>query len=294
MTASDAGMTSTGASSRGVWRGLAALFREPLVGFAIVGAALFGLDALVSEPGKPTIVVSQAGIDSLVEERELILGRSLSGSERMELVEEHIDSEVLAREAIANGLHLSDPKLRARLVSRMAFLLEDAGPDPTAEDLEALRAGRPERYMTPKTVTFRHAFYPDSEDRAAADLARIQAGTLDPEQAGEKFWLGANMEYYAASQLLTVLGAEFVSALRGLPEGQWTGPVRSGRGWHLVLLEGFHAPQPLPAEEIDRRLRADWQEQQVRESRQAGIAALRAGYVIERVGAPAPAEPVRE
>ena len=66
------------------------------------------------------------------------------------------------------------------------------------------------------------------------------------------------------------------------------------RGWHLVLLEGFHAPQPLPAGELDRRLRADWQEQQLHESRQAGIAALRAGYVIERVGAPAPAEPVRE
>ena len=187
MTASDAGMTPTGAPSRGVWRGLATLFREPLVGFAVAGAALFGLDALLSANEKPVIVVSEAWIDSLVEERELLLARALSDAERTELVEQHIDNEVLAREAIANGLHLSDPKLRARLVARMAFLLEDAGRDPTAADLEALRAERPERYMTPKTVTYRHAFYPDSEARAAGcRLARSARRTRPRRLANGK------------------------------------------------------------------------------------------------------------
>lgn len=290
MTASDADALPAGAMSGRERGALAGLFREPLFGFCIVGVLVFGLDASFSEPERPRILIETGTVDRFVEERELVLGRTLSAAEREDIVTRLVDSEILAREAVARDLHLNDLKLRESLAARMNFLLEDAAIEPTDEDLASLRTARPDRYMLPKTVTFRHAFFPKSEIAADAALVEIRAGRLDPAKAGERFWLGHRMERYAASQLLTVLGGSFVSVLRNLPQAEWAGPVQSGRGWHLVYLEGFHEPEALPPEELDRRLREDWQEQQQRVNRDAAIAELRAGYTIDVIDPDAAAD----
>lgn len=255
--------------------------REPLIWFLILGTALFGLDAHFSEPERTRIVVKGEMVGRIVEERERILGRKLSAEERGEIVERLIEIEILAREGALRGLHLTDFKLRESMASRMAFLLEDDGAVPTDAELAALRAERPERYMTPRSVSFRHAYFSEDEPAAQAALADLLSGRLDPDAAGEDFWLGRRMERYSDGQLTNILGPEFTASLRDLPIGTWTGPIRSARGWHLVRLEQFHEAEPLPPAEIDRLLRDDWRERRRHETRTAAIAALRAGYEIE-------------
>lgn len=283
MTASDADALPAGAMSGRVRAALTGLFREPLFGFCIVGIVVFGIDALVSEPERPRILIEASTVDRFVEERELVLDRKLTAGERKEVFKWLVDGEILAREAVARDLHLNDLKLRESLAARMTFLLENDIAEPTVENLIQLHEERPERYKLPETITFRHAFFPDSQERAKVALSEIRAGRLEPAEVGERFWLGQRMERYAASQLVAVLGGSFVSELRNLPQGEWAGPIQSSRGWHVVFLERFHPPEPLSAEELDRRLRADWQKRQRRDSLEGGLAAFREGYVIEVV-----------
>ncbi len=73
------------------------LRREPLVHFLALGALLFALDYVSSSDEKDTIYISQQAIVSLVEQREEIALRRLTPAQRDELIEQHINDEVLYR-----------------------------------------------------------------------------------------------------------------------------------------------------------------------------------------------------
>src|SRR5206468_7284610 len=85
------------------------LLREPALHFAVAGAALFALYALVRKPAASRIVVDRAVVLGLREEHARLLGTAPSPAQERELVERWIDEEVLAREAVALGLDRGDP-----------------------------------------------------------------------------------------------------------------------------------------------------------------------------------------
>ena len=77
-----------------------------------------------------------------------------------------------------------------------------------------------------------------------------------------------------------LLGFEFDQALRRLPVGEWHGPVKSARGWHLVRVEQHHEPRVLPDEELKRRLAADWKDNWREQQRERQLAQLRQRYDV--------------
>ena len=65
-----------------------------------------------------------------------------------------------------------------------------------------------------------------------------------------------------------------------LKPGTWQGPIRSGYGWHLVLVEASE-PGRLPGfEEIESDIKSAWLEQKQREIKEAAFAAMRARYTV--------------
>lgn len=238
------------------------------------------LNALLGEPEREQIVLTSAAAEDLVQMSSELLGRPLAPPERESLVHDYIDQEILIREAVARGLHLNDPRVRKRLAEKMNFLLSEEPPEPTAADLQALYEADPGRYRTPKTTSFEHIFFKESKASAEALMERILSGEEPAEGAGDKFWLGRQMPRYAAGQLLTLFGYEFERGLRALPVGEWQGPIRSGRGWHLVRVHARHEPEDLPDPERLRRLRADLDDRYREQSRERRLAALRNHYEI--------------
>ena len=212
-------------------------------------------------------------------QRELI-GRALTPAERAEVVDTLVRQEILVREASARGLHLLDSKTRERLVTQMYFVMTEDAPDPSPEDLKALKDANPEQYMYPESVSFDHVFFETDRDAALALMQKIDAGVALPEGAGDRFWLGSRLEYYTPAQVETVLGADFGAALTELEPGMWTGPIRSGRGWHLVRLEAFYPQQPLAADTLDQKLREDWIQFYRERSFGNRLADMRASYTI--------------
>lgn len=259
---------------------------DPLFWFACLGGAIFALDSLNRGATREVIEVTPAMAEVIVANREALAGIALSPERAGALLARYADEEILAREAVAKGLHLGDGKIRARLISRMEFLLSTEAPEPTARDLERLKAEKPERYMTARRYSFEHRFFGANEDAARAAMDAYRTGGTMTETGPEPFWLGDTMEAYASTQLLSVLGHKFARALPDMPRGAWTGPVESRRGWHLVRLTEIVEPGPLPEDELQFRLADDWRRKHRFEAREEALTELRQSYDIRLPGEP--------
>lgn len=258
----------------------ARLLRDPLVGFVLAGSLVFLAYSHFGEQPRPSIVVTEAAVSDLVEERRLVLNREISRAEREALIAGYVDHEVLISEAVVRGLYRSDAKVRKRLADKMYFLLDEEPPEPTEAQLQARFDANPNDYLTPRAVTFEHVYF--KNDRTAADsaLAAIQSGGARAEDLGQVFWLGRRMERYSGKQLIVVMGLQFERALRALPTDSWQGPLRSGRGWHLVRVLERHEPRLLPEVELNSRLADDWKADWRRQRRAETFADLRAQYNV--------------
>jgi hypothetical protein len=104
--------------------------REPLVHFIFLGAALFGLSALLktpaSRPSAYRIVVTPGIMENLKIGFQRSSRRPPTAQEVDKLIDGYVREEVLIREANAMGLPHDDPTVRTWLIQRMEFLNEDA------------------------------------------------------------------------------------------------------------------------------------------------------------------------
>ena len=108
--------------------------KEPLLHFAVLGAALVGLHRWVAPPSLGRqIVLSAPLIHGLRQDHLRRNGALPTASEEAALVQRYIDNEVLYREALALGLDRGDIIVRRRLVQKMEFLTEGLEPLPRAD-----------------------------------------------------------------------------------------------------------------------------------------------------------------
>jgi hypothetical protein len=259
---------------------LNALLHEPLLGFALSGGLIFLLYMTFGDDARQRIVISEDAVQAMVEERRLVLNREVDASDRDRLIRSLVDNEILLNEAIARGLYLSDAKVRKRLVQKMNFLLAEEPPEPTPAQLQALFDAMPDDYVTPRTTSFEHVFFKTDSAAAQAVLPGLRDGSYTSGDVGEIFWLGSDMQRYSSKQLLILLGFEFDRALKHLPVDEWHGPVRSGRGWHLVRVTARHEPQVLADDELQRKLVQDWKAQWREHRREQAFAMLRDRYEV--------------
>lgn len=104
-----------------------AVLREPLVHFLLIG----GLLLLARQPLEPwlfpeTVEVSPQQQAALAHQWRSQTGRTPDEAEMQRLISQHVDEELLYREARRLGLHVHDPVVRARLVRNMRFVNQDS------------------------------------------------------------------------------------------------------------------------------------------------------------------------
>ena len=281
-------MTTSKARGARAARFLKHMAREPLVGFAAAALAIFTFNAMMAEPEQETILLAPESVELMMDNRAALMGRDLTQEERQQVVRDLADQEVLVREAVRLGLYMHDPKTRKRLIDQMHFLMAKRAPEPSREDLERLRADRPNRYLFPRTISFDHVFFVSGPEPVQALLQNLAEDGAAPDGAGDRFWLGRRLEDYTVSQLLTLLGSDFVQSLDTLEPGAWAGPIRSARGWHAVRITARHDPKPLPDQELQRRLREDWEAEYRRQTYDAQLADMRRHYRIDLADTPTP------
>ena len=273
--------------------------REPLLHFLLIGIGLFFLFNLLrgGETGAPRdIVVTEARVEALAQSFATTWMRPPTAQEIRGLVDDYIAEEIYYREAIAMGLDQDDIVIRRRLRQKMEFISEDAitAAEPTDSELQAYLAKHPEKFVSPASLTFRQVYFSTEKrgDRARplAEqlLTELQAGRgpADPAAAGDPTLLPPDMQSASPQTIANTFGSDFAVQVEEAPVGQWSGPLQSGFGLHLVHVDERVAGA-LPAfDQVRPIVLREYQSEQRTLSNKKFLDSLRAKYDI-RIEGPA-------
>ncbi len=269
------------------------LLTEPLVHFLIIGALLFlGFSFFQQEDRSmdTTIVVTDNDINLLKADFERTWQRPPQEKELQGLLEEKIREEIAYREGLALGLDRDDPYIRRRLRMKLELMLEDISDQGSAADeqLEEFLAENREMFRREPRLRFSQVYLnPTSRahrlDKDAEELlARLKrAGNdLDLEQMGDSIMLPRTFPLSPASVINRQFGSDFTEHLNGLEIGTWQGPVRSGYGFHLVLIEERSEGSDPQLAEIRPQVEREYELQQRQELKEKIYSSLREKYTV--------------
>jgi peptidyl-prolyl cis-trans isomerase C len=237
------------------------LLRDRVVHFAVLGGLLF---AIAPAPDGSHVSLSGGYLQSLHAAQARRLGvQQLSIERAAEVDRRAIEDEVLYREAARLGLDRDDGVVREHLIQKMLLLAEDLGGasrEPSREQVHAYFDRTRERWQKDERVHLVHVF------ATRRDLA---AGLTDPARAadavhpdappplGEAFArprdVHGSRADYAASY-----GKDFAEAVFALRPGEWSPPLESRFGWHLVKVLQHTPGAPATFDDVYDRVRLDY------------------------------------
>jgi hypothetical protein len=257
------------------------LLREPLVHFLLLGALLFVYFEWKgggSGPGSTRIAITPGLVQHLASGFGKTWQRPPTDAELKGLIDDYVKEEIATREATAMGLDRDDTIIRRRLRQKMEFLVEDAvdQTSPTDAELQAWLDKHPKTFRAESRVAMRQIYVSPEKHGAVAHaeadrlLARLRAAGPDARTGalGDASMLPREVPMGPLSEVARSFGAEFAAKIDATPPGQWTGPVESPYGLHLVLVtERVAASRPVLGEVrplVERELMAERRQAQLR------------------------------
>jgi len=268
------------------------LFKEPLVHFLALGAVLFGIGLLRGDTAEPTanrIAITPGVIERLLEGFRLTWQRPPTADEFRGLVVEHLTEEVLYREALAMGLDRDDQIIRRRLRQKLEFLTADVVElfEPTDDELQAHLNADPGRYRQEAVLGVTQVYLREEPDAGEAEArARAMLDELrthpdaDPETMGDPFLHPAVFRDISERQLAGVFGEEFAAQVTDLTVGEWSGPVSSAFGLHLVRLDALEPGHRPDLDEVRDAVYRDLVSERTREAEQRYFEGLLSQYTV--------------
>jgi len=263
--------------------------------FFVIGALLFAVDAWRSDgPAQAVdsqIVITEDDLTQMAAALRIENLGSLSPAQFQNLLEVKVREEVLYREALAMGLDENDTIVKRRMAQKMEFLAEDLSRlrEPGQEELREWLAAHPQDFTFPARITFQHIYF-STDDRgkeaqsdAAAALGAVASLPASAAKAAGLGDLFMFQDFYAErtpDQVALEFGGLFATAVFALPAGQWSGPVQSGFGWHLVFVDSLTAARIPLFEEVESEVRAQWTANQRAEFKQTAYQFMREKYEV--------------
>ena len=229
------------------------------------------------------IELSAPFIEWLADSQLRRTGRAPDRDELEALVTQHIDEEILVREAHRLGLANGDPIVRRRLAQKMRFLFEDT-PD-RSTDTDALRdflANHQQRYTVGGDFYVSQVFLgpgTPSENELSKIKAKLE---MNPNaRVGRPLAIGRTLGFLDRAELTRLFSTEEARQIIAAPDGTWVGPVSSRFGQHLVRIKQRRPPRIPDLSEIEDRVKADFLRTHRSDSFDAEMSRLRAQYDID-------------
>jgi hypothetical protein len=269
------------------------IVREPLLHFMLIGVALFLLYGVVSpgDSGGRTIAISQGEVEQLRRQYAALWGAPPTDAQLTGLIEARVRDEILYREGMAQGLDRDDPVIKRRIRQKIEVMAEEEGSDsaPTDAVLGAYLQSHRDRFVKPAVVSFDQVYFnpqgPDTPASVAAAKARLNAGAA-AVGIGQPTMLPPRITRSDADLVARDFGADFAAAVVKLPVGQWSGPIESGVGVHLVRLTELVPPKAPPLVEVRAEVVREWENDRRIKASEASYARARARYNVVIEGKP--------
>lgn len=190
----------------------------------------------------PEIIVTEADVAHQAARWEKMRGRPPTPAELKSAVDSYVRNEILYREALSRGMDREDPRVRMALIQKMEMMAagQADAQSVTEEDLISFYALRKDQYKIPAKLSLKQVFF--KQQNGAEEQAKkllVQISKQDPSDSelselGDATMLEQILIEVSATELESKFGAEFTAEVLSLPAEQWSGPVRSGYGLHLV------------------------------------------------------------
>ncbi len=281
------------------------LLTGPLVHFLLLGAALFLAFSFVSDDGAPRddeIVVSAGKIEHLAALFARTWQRPPTREELDGLIDDFIREEAAYREGMAIGLDRDDTVIRRRIRQKLDFIAEDiaARIEPTEEELAACFRQRADEFRIDPRLSFRHVYFnPDGRGDDLGDemrdllIALNGDSTIDAVELGDRILLDHGYADVSIRAIASLFGEAFAEAIIQLEPGEWHGPIQSGYGVHLLIVDARREGRLPELDEVREAVRREWEHARRQEVIEQYYAGLLAKYeiVIEWPESRAPDDP---
>lgn len=263
--------------------------------FLLIGAALFTGHALLnpnSNSGE-NIVVTKAMIEDMQRQYQSLKGAPPGTEELAGLIDTHVREEIFYREGLALGLDRDDAVIKRRIRQKLEIMAEEQGvrDAPTDAELSAYMTRHAERFMQAARLSFEQVFFdttkpgPELEQRIASTRTALVRGS-NPATQGDATMLPRQLTDTSIDQIARDFGTDFAQALIKIPPSQWSEPLLSGYGAHLLRI-GKITPAALPAlAEIRPQVMREWEHEQRENALKDNYQKLRANYKIVIEAAP--------
>lgn len=275
---------------------MARLLREPLLQFFIIGSVLFTVYAWTDsgrggyETSPDEIVVDGARIEALDAQFRRLWQRPPSQAQLQSLVDEWIREEMLYREGLAMGLDRNDSIIRKRVAQKLSFISEDIMKvTPSEAQLNQWFSEHRDDYRQEMILTFQQILLDDGTDEARAQLTAAEvrdavAAGSEPAELGMATLLPGEFPAGTYGAIAQTFGESLAAELRGIPLGEWHGPVSSEYGAHLVRVTARDPGRYLELAEVRSRVERDLIRARLDEANRAFLDQLRSRYRISIEG----------
>jgi peptidyl-prolyl cis-trans isomerase C len=269
--------------------------REPLLHFLLIGAGIYGLYGLsaIDEAGNDERIVNVTSgkIQSLTDQFMKMRSRPPTELELTGVISDYARTQVLYREALAMGLDKGDLVQERRLARKLESMAKSliTPEEPSDEVLLDWYAANAESFKQPDLYTVTQIFFdPDKRERTTLEDAQAALDRLkslehippDFSAYGDRIMLRNHYSNLSQVQIGKLFGTSFAEQVVKLEPGVWHGPILSGYGLHLVLLNEVLLVPPPAFEEVKKAVRDEWMAEQITEPSERFIEGLLSRYEI--------------
>ncbi len=258
--------------------------KEPLLHFVFIGLALFALYAWLNPDelaGDDSIVVTPGQVETLAANFSRTWNRPPTAEELKHLVDSFVVEEIYYRQALELGLDRDDPVVRRRMRQKMEFMTADVSEalQPQEQALRQYLQDNPDAFRQDPVFSFQQVYFPYDTDAGELEALKTRLEQGESVETVQTL-LPSSMEDASAFSVNRNFGEGFADKLTRLPLEQWSGPLESGFGLHLVRVTHF-TPGYLPElPEVRGEVEREWRVQQNRLLKERMLDALLADYDI--------------
>ena len=204
--------------------------------FILIGLSLYIVDYRFSyDEDLNQIIIPDDEILGLIDTWRDQVGRDPSDEEIVRIINNLVNEEILYREALKLDLDKNDRIIKRRLAQKVEFLKQDDR-EPSLADLEKFYEENKSKYAIENLITFSHHFFNQDNPEIKARESLIKISNGDGVDS-DPFILGNDLNLMSKSDLQKNFGNSFYENLSSMNENQWSGPIASDYGLHIVYIK---------------------------------------------------------
>ncbi|MBK9730433.1 MAG: peptidyl-prolyl cis-trans isomerase [Chitinophagaceae bacterium] len=271
-------------------------FAEPLIQFLLLGGLLFLLVYYVQNQNdlqRREITIDNDRIALMIVNYKTQTGILPTKVQLDAMIDDFIKEEIYYREAKKLGLDKDDEIIRRRLSQKFAFMQSDLAEikEPTEKELQAYYNSNRSLFLQDADVSFSHVYFSTdnstdsiARQRALVALQNLKKSSLQrAAEMGDRFPLQYD---YASQSVLDIQqnfgNTAFADSLFQSPMHTWTGPVKSGYGWHLLYISNRNTTTEKPFESVKAEVKEKYLDAAKEEQNKHTYELLSKQYIINR------------